>query len=656
MDTLPASLTSHQRGPARTPALTLTLLDQTHGRPRFHWQQWHDATPGTGPTAATLTPDGSHVLAHNTSGFLLAYRTTNPGPSATWTSSAFLAFDATAGAGVAIASTDDDVVLVYADSSGERLRAYTSTDDGASWSGPATILSEATPIAHLALAADPTGDLVLFYSMDGTTDVKHVRRTSGSWGGSGTTWSRSGDLDTLSGIAAVHDGSDVQLAVTGTTDTDQEPILAAAIFGEGGFPAGVWGTLTAIQQLDADSSSSFTHPAIAITGGTAYVAFRWEETGDAPSTRAYFTHPADGAVNTGSFLEPYPVPLEPTHTPTLTANADLADLAIPGQVFGAQFPDARDLSATVTAADWKHTPTSTTATFTLDDATGALASGLAPAPGMDLALAAGYASGTGGSAESGATRRFRIQRVQRHISGRRRTLTITATGPWESLEHWRSPIAHHIAAGTDDRLDLAVFFAGRAGVPITGSPSGWTTEPGFALNPGESAATALSRLLTPTTAAVRHEDGTLTLLDPPTTSEETYSATEHPIIEAHTIEEAPHTNWLRIQGAERYADAHHFASLNAHGPRFRVQRHLFATTNQLAEDTAEAALERETRLAPRLSLTVPHHAGQRLFDVVSVQIPELDIDDDYRVTALQHHYRRQQPTPTFTTTLTLSEP
>ena len=42
-----------------------------------------------------------------------------------------------------------------------------------------------------------------------------------------------------------------------------------------------------------------------------------------------------------------------------------------------------------------------------------------------------------------------------------------------------------------------------------------------------------------------------------------------------------------------------------------------------------------------LRLQVPYHAGQTLWDVITVTVPQLDIDaQDYRVIGLTAHYER----------------
>jgi hypothetical protein len=86
MRTLSASLLAHQKQPARTPALTLSLSTRRFGVESLRWEQWYTGAEAGAPTAAAIAGDGSLVRARNTAGSLYVSRVTSPTSSSTYSS------------------------------------------------------------------------------------------------------------------------------------------------------------------------------------------------------------------------------------------------------------------------------------------------------------------------------------------------------------------------------------------------------------------------------------------------------------------------------------------------------------------------------------------------------------------------------------------
>lgn len=677
MDTLASSLSAHQKGPARRPALTLTLSNTRHGRPLLNWTRYYSGSENNGPCAAALSAAGTLIRAHNDAGTLKVSRVASPDENSTYTSWTTVDASATPGTGVALCALPAELVLLYVKDSGDDLTVRTSTDDGATWSSATTILSETTnPISWVALGSwnGVNTNLCAFYLTQpagSETLLRRVRRTSGVWAGSGTTWTRGSYTDQLTGISAYHDGGDYQLVVTGTAATTGKITAWGALMGDLSLPANAWALPQPIVEFDSASSIVLSAPSL-FRGGTSgvYATYAQEETADVAHFRNHAT--VVEATNADAFLEPYPIEPANTHEAAVTGYRNLASelwMVTPSGVWKAALGETRTLGAYVIGARWSFGPATHSAEFVLDNTDGQLfADGeLAPRPGMDLELFAGYGSGTSGAGQYGSARRFVIQGVE-HVwdsgsgasltrdpskSGRR-NVKVRCGGPWTTLRRWRAPRAISIAESTESRLDLVRRYSGRAGIQLqgTGGTDFTTQEPGFALNPGESADIAIRRLMAPADEVLRTESGDLTLAVAPTSSSEDYGAagasltsdpspSEHPVASAAALDPVSEHNWHRTVGPDRYADAYDFDAIAREGQAFDVSRQLFATTDDIAEDYAERTLERLQRDSPRLRLTVPYHAGQTLWDVVTVTVPELDIDaQDYRVVGLTAVYER----------------
>lgn len=304
MDTLSATLKAAQRSPARTPSLTLTLRDQRFQKPRLKWSRLYSGAEADSPVAAAIAPDGSLVRARNDAGTIYVSRVTTPEAGDAFGSWTSIEASATSGAGVALAATSSELVLLYWRNAGKDLTERISTDNGATWTAASTILTEASPCKELALAAKSNGDLCAFYAF-ATSTLRRLRRTSGTWAASSTAWTNS--VTSILGVAAVHDGSDFQLVITGIDATDFNPVAWACIMGDGGFPANAWGSLVEIAEFDPGSSASYRDPALALLSGNPIALLTVNESGDVAHDRSYYTHPASTVVTSASWLQPYPV-------------------------------------------------------------------------------------------------------------------------------------------------------------------------------------------------------------------------------------------------------------------------------------------------------------------------------------------------------------
>lgn len=659
MITLSPTLAAHQKQNGRLPTVRAFVYQSRRSYPILRWTRYYTGAESAAPIALAVAADGSLIRARNAAGTLYTSRVTSPGPGSTyssWTSMGAIAFS---GAGIALAAKNGEITLVYADAAGTGLSVRHSADNGASWGAATVRATEASQIAHIAAAYNSAGDLCLFYSLNASSTLKRLRRTAGVWDAAGTAWTRAADVTAITGIAAAYHDGDFALIVTATVPTPTGDKRAYAYrMGDTSLPLNAWSSPNTIAESDAASTVTYTFPAL-LNLSHLLGAFTHTETGNVPASQIMLTHPPAATNAAGQWAEPGPH--EAVHANGLAlASYDQLDCwaTTPSGVWYARRnTDALDLTPQVLNATCTLTPTSASARLVLTPAN----SSLLPPPsslftGADLLLQPGYLSGPSHAFEYGTSFRFTITRIAYAHGDGQATITIDATGPWEAAARWRAPQAWQTAAGSRTRASTFSRVAGRAAIPAAAASSSTpftTYTPAFAISPGESGRSVLSRLLAVVTDHARPAaSGGFTTVDPRTTdaSTETYGgAGNHPIVSFADDSTLPGANWLRLSGPDRYADAATAASVYQHGPILDQERNLDATTNTKTQEAAAAALRRAYLATPIATLTAPFHCGQELFDVITVNEPTLGISARlYRVIGLRldfsthiarHHFR-----------------
>lgn len=655
MLTLAASLEAHQQAPRRLPALSLTVSATRNGILSLRPTQDVDGSETEVPHAATFA-NTTFLQVRNDAGSIKTRQ-----DFGSWSASIG---SVASGSPVAIAAYPAQAIILAGD--GTALKAWTSTDDGSTWSGPTTIVTEASAIGAVAAAYRPsTGNVCAFYVLGTTSTLKRLRRTSGTWAGSGTTWSRTANVNTITGIAASWRANDFRLIVTGTAATTLHPRVWAVSMGDGALPSNAWSSLVNVAEADASGGITFAAPFIAQAGITGFATFRQAEANGVPYGRFMLTHEVD------DHLAPWrePVPLDGTSAYGLAIAYDGIDAVRMSTTADSWLsPDlgvSHDLSNRLLALSWRQDPVSLRLRATIDnhDAEFPAALSAYPAikPGNDLRIQHGYHSGTSGTAQYGLTIRCQLTRVTHQLQGGKATLELEAAGPWEQLASWRAPQAWTAPAATS-RATIFTRLAARAGLELSTSgqlpPStAWSTDtPQFAITAGESGRSALERLMAPTTDFLRGTDAfQICGLNPADTSAYTYGPDEHPF-DGLAVWDAPLPNWARVQGPDRYAEAYEAEEAAAFGPRMVFLRNLSATTDSLINANAAGTLRRDRLAQTRGELTAPANVGQELYDVVTINAPHLGIaGQDYRVIALGLDYRRGPQAARYDSTLTLGE-
>jgi hypothetical protein len=674
MITLSGTLAAHQKGASRRPYLQLTAQNRRNGAHLLRWSRWYTGAETDSPHASAVAGDGSLLRARNDAGTLYTSRVAAPASGSTYSSWTSTQTGLVAGSGVALATRSGEALLLY--TKGTTLYFRTSADNGATWGAETVIVNEGSAIGAIALAFTGS-DACAFYVVGTSTTLKRLRRTTGTWAGSGTNWSRSGSVASLTGVGATHDGSDFALLITGTEVTTLHKRAWAAQMGDLVLPINAWSTLASVAESDAASTSTFAGPFCVALGAEIHGSYAQKEAGNVAYNRAYETLPPAGGSPLDTWTEPAPHEAATAYGLALAYSAVGASTSImattPSGVWACTISQSSSLDARVISCKVRLTATTSRCTVELDNADGLLnnlPSATFPGAlvGGTLTVAPGYLSDAGGAAEYGVTWRFTVAAAA-YALGRsgRRIVTLEAVGPWEQAARWHAPQAWQAAAGALTRAQLFARLAARAGGISTSSASAphapssdWTAySPTFVLAQGESAKSALARLLEPVTDAASAETGSFVVTGTTNSSSEvTYGGSGNLEVSALALaDEPPPHNWARLQGPDRYADAVDAAGVYQHGPHLEVLRVLDATTNARATAWAANALDRRLLAQPLAVLVAPFNAGLQLFDLVSVTEPRLGLSaTTYRVLTHQLAYERGPAGPRYDSTITLGGP
>ncbi|MGE3420504.1 MAG: hypothetical protein AB7N24_00515 [Dehalococcoidia bacterium] len=660
------ALRSAQRSRRRLPLISATVYEQRFAVPYFPLTPQDSDAEASAPHDCVYSERvDSFGRARNNAGSLDAANGIN---GAGWAN----VDTVTAGQGVALRYDPVARVfgLLYGDGNDLKFRTSVTALSG-SWSAATTIVTEASPIGSVALAFDDAGDACAFYTLGTGTTVNRLRRTSGSWAGSGTNWSRSGSVASITGLSAVWK-DDYLLVVTGTEVTTTHERLWAVSMGDQFFPANAWSALVSIAEADAAAATTFTYPHLTLAGSQQFATFQQTEAGNVAASRAMLTSTNSDLDHLGPWREPYPLAVAASSHGAAIGYADPAselNVYAPSEWLAAVSRSATDLSSRVLSCSWRETPTRLSVKIELDNSQGDALQATNNAPGTYTTVALGYdvVIRNGLTTPTGAglagLLRANIARITTRYAPGRSTVVLDCDGPWEQMARYASPGAWTAPTATTRR---AIFrrIAGRAGLAIVDSsalaPStAWTTDtPAFAIAPGESAAATLRRLLAPTPDFLRlSSDGGFEICgfgfaDDPPSDESAFGFLQpdtnypNPYLDfARVLEREP--NWTRAVGSDRYADAFADADIDTAlpfppEPLFELVRELSISSDAEAEAIAVNALARRLHLVPQGELIAPLASQFELYDIVSVALPSShgSLDGAFRIVERGADYRR----------------
>ncbi len=643
MRPIPASLRAHQRGPDRLPHVRAIVRAERWGVPLLPWERLYEGDERDCPHALAIAGDGTVIRARNDAGALAVSRVSNPGAGSAWGAWTELG-KAEAETGVALAARGSEVLLLYVASGGRALALRRSADGGATWAAARTLVRESADIGWVALGVRASnGDACAFYTQ-GTDVLKRLRRREGAWDASGTNWTRGGKVAALTGVAAMHDGRDYRLIVSGRARPSGRKQVWSAFLGDSGFPAGFWSGLSVIAESDASSAREFGGPGVFQPGGLDQRAcFAARDAGGEPGSRVYTSHPpASVSGNPEGWSEPEPHEATSAYgLAVATPEAGTAWGSTPDGVWRARLGRSLDVSERIVEASWRLAPFATRARLVLDGSGGALPE---LAPGRTVEIAPGYPSGAGGGPEYGGAVHAVIDDVTRERDAGQARVVLECSGHWERLAAWRPSQVWQAAAGEHSRERLFWRLCASAGIRVSGQGGeDWSgSRPAFAVSPGESVLSAARRLLGTSRVAVLASGDGLAVSEPGAEAVERFGEGEHPAARVALGDGAPASNWVRAQGPVVDADAHDFASIYRDGQRLRLVRSLDAGTGAQPLDRAAASLERDRREQHAGVLVAPFHPGLELFDAISVTDERLGLRErSFRIVELGMEYSRR---------------
>lgn len=651
MRTLSSTLLAAQRSASAQPYLKVTVEERGGGVTRLSWSRLYTGSEPDFYYAATLPGDGSLVRARvsNVSPYwLYIQRVATPGPGSDF--SPWSSFAQTSGSsGIALASQAATVLLFFVDTDGLTLKYAQSSDYGASFGTPSTILTASGAVGWLAADFNGSGVVALFYSVGGTVYV--IKRTGGSWG-SPAAWTNS--LSGISGLGCAYAG-DWNLAVSGQ-DASGSYRLWTCVYGDGySQGSGTWSSLMELTAASPNSNLEFRCPALAYPD-----VFRLFFVEKYTSTEAYSRPFWSHSLPTAEFIsnlwrEPVPFDLASTYGLVPIYRDSYAWLSCPFGVWRASLsPASVDITADVLTVEAESEPFSGRVRVELHNDEGRYnspGSGTYAAiqPGSQLQVSPGYLTSAGAEFSSGPT--YWVEGWEHTAGGGQASFVLHASDGWGLLEKWRARRQFSWAAGTKNIFQLLSFVLARAGLEfIALSYSSTITDqyPAFTIHPQESGASAARRLLDMVPDVLFFRGSRGYIINPQSSDASIYSyGSNHALLRGRYAQASGVTR-VQVYGNGLMSEGFSWQKLSQIYDRLRQVHDLNLDT--LAK--AQARVARELRHLDISALggeiDVPANCGQELYDVIDITDAGAGLSQaKRRVLGLSLIYSVDKPSPRY---------
>jgi hypothetical protein len=619
-------LLAAQKSRSARPYVKASLRDYYGDSPRLRFERWHTGSEASGPAACVGAADGSLVRARNDAGTLYVSRVTSPDAESTysnWTSLETVF----SGTGVALVRMpNDDLWLFYIETNHTSVERRVSTDDGATWGAAAAAVTAGGDKDHLAAAANPAGDIVLFWNEGATV---YTSRWDGSSWSAPAAWTRS--VASVTGIAVRHE-VDFQVVIAGTEATTEHPKVWSVRYGDGGaLAAGTWGQLRPFTEASAGSGVAFAWPAVELFDSTWRLFFVESFDGDAAYERVqYATKPGLFDFNTDQWREGLPFDYEGNaFGVSVCALSDRLILVSSNGVWSATRLADIDVSDDVLEAHVECDADGSRARVELDNSDGqytAYGAGEVAVlqRGARLELSPGYVTSAGNEITTGREYAYWVESVET-LTGASPRLVLHCRGADGLLRRWRARRQYVFPAGIYPVSALLFVVASRAGLTFgtAGNVSAAldALTPAFTVHPGESGLTAVRRIVEKVPDVLRFDAGALFATEPRPDDPSLYAfgPGEHEIVEARYRDHGPSINRAHTTGAGVHAEAFDFADIDAFGEAIGAAVDANLADAGDAADRAEALLRKAAIAARADAITVfGVHCGIELWDVVDV--------------------------------------
>ena len=258
--------------------------------------------------------------------------------------------------------------------------------------------------------------------------------------------------------------------------------------------------------------------------------------------------------------------------------------------------------------------------------------------GSEVLLHLGYCTAEG--PESSLAPTFWIESWEHATGGGRSHLTLRAGDGWCLLERWRA--RRQFAWQRNERtiFQLLRFLFARAGLEFSSfSYSDAVFQyPAFTIHPGESALTAVRRLLDMVPDVILFVSDTAYLMNPRAGDASCYSyGPAHSILEGRYITNSQAANRIQVFGDELVTEDWDWDEVEQVYDRVAQARDLNLDTTDEAHQRGQAILREGEMVSVGGHVSVPMNCGQDLYDVVDITSAEAGLDAARRrVLALQH--------------------
>ncbi|MEZ4553761.1 MAG: hypothetical protein R3B59_07615 [Dehalococcoidia bacterium] len=641
MRSLTSTLLAAQQAASGVPAFAAELHDRDVGVARLRWERWYTGAEAAGPCVAAVPADGSLLRARIDVGAATLYhsRVASPGSGSTYSGWTSLGTVATAPR-LGLAAAGTRALVAYVATGGLAVRIRESTDSGASFGGSTTLVTAGGAVTAIACALQSDGSAAVVYAVAGVV-YRLTRTGTGSWSAA-TAWSNS--LATVSGLAALFT-TDYQVLVSGTTSAGDAGAWACILGAGGVLPAGNWSGLSEV--AGAASGTLVTYLATGLAFADVPRAALVESySGGGAYSRAQLASGTEASdFDDFPWREPQPFEVASSHGVGIAAGAADGWLVTAAGVWHATSSvTGVILSDDVLEADVQLSAERGRLRLVLRNEDGRYGVAAAPAlaPGGELRVAPGFVTSAGVETSEGM--RFWITSVARRRARGAATVEVEAVDGWGVLAAWIAPRQLVWAAGAATVHDIVTLMLRRAGLRLSVSPgSNESTahQPAFTVRAGESAATAVRRLLEVVPDVLRMRGSTPVLFEPLASESSGYACGTTHAVEALSAEEGRQAaGWARVFGAGVFAESVDVAALHAGAGAALVVDDALAAQAR-ADVRATTVLRRQALAVPRGELVSPPNVGAEVWDVIDVTDATLGLSGaKYRVAGWRLRFSR----------------
>jgi len=635
MRTLSSALLAAQRSPTARPCVRVEVVEKVGAAARFKWSRLYSGPEPDCHNDATMPGDGSLVRIRGGGG-IYRQRVPDPGPGSDFSQWYYWGFT---GSDVAVCSHGAEALAFWVQSSGW-LRRRESSTCGETWGDPIHMSYVGGDYGRYRVAAcfKANGDAILLYSNGAT--LYRRRRISATWEAA-TAWTNS--LGSVTGIAVTHSG-DWNVVVTGV-DHDNNAGVWTCVFGDGyTMPVDTWSGLEAVTIASPDSDTAFRAPSVEMPD--VFRTFFVEQyAGTEAYSRPYWTHSLPNAdFISNLWREPVPFGVSCQHGVALTCGGSHAWLCAPHGVWRSPVsPPSVEVSEEVIEVRTEIRPCSGWLRLTLRNDDGRFNSvgcgSYAPiGKGSKILLHLGYHTAEG--PESSLAPAFWIESWEYATGGGRSHLILSAGDGWSLLERWRARRQFTWRRNERTIFQLLRFLFARAGLEFSSfSYSDAVFQyPAFTIHPGESALTAVRRLLDMVPDVILFVTDTAYLVNPQAGDASCYSyGPAHSIFEGRYTTSAQAANRIQVFGEELTTEDWDWDEVEQVYDRVAQARDLNLDSTDEAHQRGQAILREAEMASAGGDIAVLMNCGQDLYDVVDITSPQAGLDAARRrVLALEH--------------------